>query len=261
MPINPTIVKLEEEVGALFLFAHQDDEFGVFAHIEAQIRSGITVHCAYLTDGQTANAKADERNKESLKVLGRLGVQPANIHFVGQNLGIADMALATNAHVARRWLHQMLSTSRQWSSVFVTAWEGGHPDHDVLHAITVQTAYQHGLLDVVRQYSLYNGAQLPRPWFRVMAPLKDNGPSLTIKLRLDQKFRFLLLCLQYPSQWRTWVGLWPFVLCKYLVWGVEQTQAVTLQRTLERPHTGQLLYERTGRSSFEALQEAIRPAV
>ncbi|HAK90971.1 MAG TPA: PIG-L family deacetylase, partial [Massilia timonae] len=42
MPIEPV---------ALFLFAHQDDEFGVFERIATLRRQGVRVACAYLTDG------------------------------------------------------------------------------------------------------------------------------------------------------------------------------------------------------------------
>ena len=36
---------------ALFLFAHQDDEFGVMHQIEKEIKSGSTVYCVYATTG------------------------------------------------------------------------------------------------------------------------------------------------------------------------------------------------------------------
>jgi LmbE family N-acetylglucosaminyl deacetylase len=43
---------------ALFLFAHQDDEFGVYQRILECRRRGLRVVCAYLTDGQTAGASS-----------------------------------------------------------------------------------------------------------------------------------------------------------------------------------------------------------
>ena len=58
---------------ALFLFAHQDDEFGVLQRIAHYRARGVRVACAYLTDGRTARAVSAERNAESRAVLQRLG--------------------------------------------------------------------------------------------------------------------------------------------------------------------------------------------
>ena len=35
----------------LFLFAHQDDEFGVMHQIEQEVKAGASVYCAYATSG------------------------------------------------------------------------------------------------------------------------------------------------------------------------------------------------------------------
>jgi len=64
---------------ALFLFAHQDDEFGVFQKIMDEQRQGRHVYCAYLTDGAFAGQSSLRRNRESLTVLTKLGVQEEDI--------------------------------------------------------------------------------------------------------------------------------------------------------------------------------------
>ena len=79
MPIEPV---------ALFLFAHQDDEFGVFERIATLRRQGVRVACAYLTDGQTAKSSAAQRNAESLAVLAQLGVAPGDVIFAGTPAGV-----------------------------------------------------------------------------------------------------------------------------------------------------------------------------
>ena len=58
--------------------------------------------------------------------------------------------------------------------VYLPAWEGGHQDHDAGHLLGLSLAAP-GLR--LRQFPLYQGAGLPGPFFRVMAPLPGNGPS------------------------------------------------------------------------------------
>ncbi len=60
---------------ALFLFAHQDDEFGVFQKIIDEVGKGRAVYCVYFTDGRFGKVSAQCRNQESLAVLLRLGVK------------------------------------------------------------------------------------------------------------------------------------------------------------------------------------------
>lgn len=76
------------EPTALFLFAHQDDECGIFQIIANELREGNHVYCAYLTDGDFNGVSPQRRNRESLNVLMKLGVQHQNVYFTGQELAI-----------------------------------------------------------------------------------------------------------------------------------------------------------------------------
>jgi hypothetical protein len=126
----------------------------------------------------------------------------------------------------------------------VTAWEGGHHDHDALHALAVTLAARRGLLARTWQYSLYQGAGLPGPLFRVLAPLPQNGPVRRWRLSWRERIAFLGYCLSYPSQRVTWIGLFPFVLLHYLLRGVQTLQPVDPARMAARPHAGPLYYEK-----------------
>jgi LmbE family N-acetylglucosaminyl deacetylase len=153
-----------DRASALFLFAHQDDEFGVFQVIEDCLRQGMRVRCAYLTHG--ANGSAATRNAESLAVLGQLGVARDDIFFAGDQLGICDARLSR---------HMAAAGAEQVALVCLPAWEGGHHDHDALHVLGLHTAERLGLGGSVRQYALYNAFRCPGPFFRVMSPLAANG--------------------------------------------------------------------------------------
>lgn len=74
----------------LFLFAHRDDEFGVFQKIIDELEKGHRVCCAYLTDRGFNGVSTQRRNRESLFVLQQLGAQRQDIYFAGNALGIPD---------------------------------------------------------------------------------------------------------------------------------------------------------------------------
>lgn len=248
---------LDAGPAALFLFAHQDDEFGVFERIASLRRQGVRVACAYLTDGQTASAGADTRNAESLAVLARLGVQRADVVFAGQLLGIGDARLPLHLETAGRWIGQWFDSFGAIEAIHVTAWEGGHHDHDALHALTVTLAATRGLLARTRQFSLYQAKDLPGPLFRVLAPLPVNGPATADKIAVSARLRYLRLCLAYPSQRTTWIGLFPFVLLHYLLRGVQELQGVDPARIHERPHAGALYYEKRKFFTWHQMNAAI----
>ncbi|MYN43989.1 PIG-L family deacetylase [Pseudoduganella sp. FT93W] len=254
MPIKP--------MRALFLFAHQDDEYGVYAAIADCVQRGLAVQCAYFTRGE--GALAQQRNQESLAVLARLGVAASAVSFAGDQLAIADASLPQRLHDAGQWLEQWLLQAPDQlqhggadsiDSIYVTAWEGGHHDHDALHALACEIAARHGLLERVRQYSLYNALGCPAPLFRVLSPLAQNGAVARQRLPWRQRWQHLRLCLMYPSQRNTWIGLFPFVLLHYLLRGEQQLQGVALARLQQRPHQGALYYENRRFYRWEQLQQ------
>ncbi|MBV6320425.1 PIG-L deacetylase family protein [Duganella violaceipulchra] len=237
---------------ALFLFAHQDDEFGVFQAIEDCRRQGWRVVCAYLTHG--AHGSAARRNDESLAVLAALGVPAADVLFAGDTLDIVDATLPRRLDAAGAWLAGHMAALPRLQLVCAPAWEGGHHDHDALHFLAVHTAARLGLGRQLRQYALYHAHRCPAPWFRVLSPLAANGAPQTSAIGWRDRLRHLRLCLRYPSQLTTWIGLFPFVLAHYLLQGRQALQQATPARTAERPHAGPLYYERRRFYRWEQLQ-------
>lgn len=236
----------------IFLFAHQDDEFGVFGAIEAVVRIGGRVTCLYLTSGTSAGLQSLQRNGESIAVLSSLGVARQDIHFLGSNLGIPDGQLHKHLETAYEGVEVIVEQSMPVSDVFVLAWEGGHQDHDATHLVGLAIAQKFHLLERTHQFSVYNGASLPWILFRTLSPLKANGPVVVQQTRWKDRFRYLCLFFKYPSQIGAWVFLFPFVLIDYLFFGGSQKlQAVDLERASNKPHPGRLLYERRGILSYD----------
>ena len=76
-------------------------------------------------------------------------------------------------------------------------------------------------------------------------------------VKMGGRWLHLRLCLQYPSQRMTWIGLFPFVLLHYLMRGTQTLQGVRLERMEERPHAGTLYYEYRNFCRWERLQERL----
>ena len=243
-----------ETAACLFLFAHQDDEYGVFHCLRQSLQDGYEVYCAYLTDGGSQSAR---RNKESTAVLKKLGVPQNNILYPGSELNLQDGKLHSQYAQALPWIEQWLANRPNVHAVYVPAWEGGHPDHDTLHALAVHAVAKINARIQLMQFPLYNGYRCLGPFFRALHPLPQNGTPVTSKISLRDRIRYLRLCLCYPSQRRAWTGLFPFVFMHYLVWGTQSLQPVSEQRLRQRPHAGALYYERRKFSTWEEINKSL----
>ncbi len=238
---------------AVFLFAHQDDEFGVYQQILAERQRGRRVVCAYFTTGVPPGGDPSRRDRESLSVLGRLGVREADVVFAGTRLAIADGNLIESIPLAYVWSRAWLTSFESVAAIYMPAWEGGHPDHDGLHAVAAELCSELGIAGRAWQFPLYNGDRCPRPFFRILSPLRANGPVTATRIPWARRIRFLKYALSYPSQRGSWVGLFPFLLLHYLVSGSQSLQAVRRERILQRPHDGLLYYEHRRFSTWDAL--------
>ncbi len=239
-------------MASLFVFAHQDDDYGVF-HCVAEDARKDSVHCIYLTDGGIAR---ERRNRESLDVLARLGVTAENVHFLGQDHNFEDGRLYLQLESAVRVLSAFLEQHNDISRIFVPAWEGGHIDHDAAHAAVLLAVRNVGLAVPVLQFSLYNSWRCPRPFYRVMRPVAD-APMQKIHIPLASAYRYVTLPWHYPSQWKIWIGLYPFILYAYLVRRTILIQEAAFERLLQRPHDGPLYYERKPENTYAALHACI----
>lgn len=242
---------------SLFLFAHQDDEFGVYNKITEDVRNGNLVYCAYLTTGTSSNLSSTRRNNESISVLTSLGVKKQNIFFAGDILGIADSELHKSLSKAKEWIKEWVNGYPKINSIYIPAWEGGHHDHDILHAIMTVISHQGGYISLVRQFPLYNSSGSSGPLFNVLLPLRDNGPVEATRILLFDRLKHLVYCFRYPSQLRSWVGLFPFVLLYYLTVGEQRLQSVSFARLKNKPHGGKLFYEKRNRFTWNDMVKLI----
>lgn len=232
----------------LALFPHPDDECAVFPWLQAAVRDGRDIHCIWVTDGGFGGQDIERRNRESVGVLSRLGLEITAMHFVGACWNIGDGELYRRLDEVVPRLLEKFGRLAETAELVIPAWEGGHQDHDAAHlaglALASDTTH-------VRQYSLYQGQGLRGPWFKVLTPLPENGRQDWIETTLLERIGHACRCLSYRSQWRSFVGLLPFYLLRMLRRDAFVLQPVDPGRTADRPHQGLLLYERRGGPSWQ----------
>lgn len=239
---------------ALFVLAHQDDEFFCLPFISRALAEGKHVKCVYLTNGGYGGQPIDRRITESLKVLQAVGIDAANVTFLGVQEKIPDGLLHLHAAQVFVALRSFCQRNRP-SQMFVPAWEGGHQDHDVCHALALYVSISLGLARP-KQFPLYHGNR-SKPLFRVMSYLTSNGNVEFVHIGLKQALRNLATAFAYPSQWKTWLGLLPFAAWKILFTRTYTLQPTDVSRLSYRPHEGQLLYERRGFCAFDSVAACI----
>ncbi len=250
-----------KQASAIFLFAHQDDETGILQKILDEIQCSRKVLCVYRTNDTQNNEVTVRRNEESVAVLTKLGVARDNVIFAGAELNIHDGELLHHLTSARLWLEAFLAKQHSVSAIYLPAWEGGHHDHDALHAVGVTVVNRAGLETRTHQFPLYNAFKCFGPFFRVLLPLTANGLTTSKKISWSNRFRFLRYCLSYPSQTISWVGLFPFMFLHYIIWGVQTTQPISVTRIQQRPHRGRLYYEHRKYCTYEKLAGLIISAL
>jgi LmbE family N-acetylglucosaminyl deacetylase len=240
----------------VFFFAHQDDEYGVFGRLGELISEGIDVWCIYLTDG-ASRTRSELRNSESLRVLESFGVTSDRVVFAGQALGVGDGKLISFLNTVEEWTTSFLNEIGPFKEIYVPAWEGGHPDHDLTNAILRRVIRVMGLSTKCFQFPLYHSAGNKNLLFHAMECLPSNGPVIQKRILLKKRLRYFLLIRHYRSQWRTWIGLFIPVFFSIVIKGDQQLQEVAIDSPLTKPHPGRLFYEIRGWAQFGEVQHAV----
>ncbi len=237
----------------LFLFAHQDDEFGVFHEIRQTLVRGERAVCIYLTDGGGGKATPEARNAESTRALTGLGVPRGDIEFLGTKIGIHDGTLPENL---QRCLDELVVRADQLAPVrrVVThAWEGGHQDHDAAHLLGVALAVRLNILEASRQYPLYR-APGNRFFLTFSSPMPENGPVERNKIPLNDRLASLARMTCYPSQLRVMLKLAPQQAWDYLTDGTQKLQPLSVERLYTRP-AAEFLYEKWDMFSYDKFRQ------
>jgi LmbE family N-acetylglucosaminyl deacetylase len=242
----------------LFVFAHQDDEYAAAPWIVEELSAGSAVACVYLTNGGLRVAP-EVRDRESRSALRSLGVPNDAIVFLADgNDRIADQALAARSLDGLAWLESWIARSGfAPARVYAPSYEGGHHDHDAAHVIAAVIAADHGSIDDAWHFAIYNGYHCPRPLFSTLKQLPSTVASRRPRLPVGRRVELSVLCRQYASQRRTWLGLFPGAFLERVILAREAVVRFDVSRLMERPHSGELLYERLFDLSYAAFDARI----
>jgi LmbE family N-acetylglucosaminyl deacetylase len=240
-------------MSTLWLLAHFDDEYLALPLILQRLRAGTPQRFLYLADYRTP-ALARRRLGETRAFLARFGIDPDAAVHAGAGSGALDGALVRSLPALWAAVEAHLPAEPP-SELIVPAWEGGHPDHDACAALGVKLQAALPGRPVVRQFGLYNGKGVPGPLFRY-APLPENGPTERVRLAKADWLRWAAGVSAFPSQLHVWSTLWPALFAGCAARGF-QVQTLDPARIGQRPHPGRLLYERTGRGSWEEVAERV----
>ena len=224
----------------LFLFPHQDDEYFVAPFLQQR---HARARCVFLTTGDFHGASGAVRNAESRRALRLLGVPEHRIDFAGDRLRVPDNGLA--ARLTEVFARLQSDHGRDLENVITPAWEGGHPDHDAACLLGHALAARSGGVPV-REFAAYRAHPVVPYFYKVMKPLPGAAAD---GVRFTRENFGLFRC--YPSQWRTWLGLFPPLLVNYLAGGRTGLYRAGRRDFGVRPHGGRLYYEYRGWNTFD----------
>jgi len=172
---------------------------------------------------------------------------------VGLGSGAQDGQLHRHAAELIPRLDAALASIGPVERFVIAAWEGGHPDHDVVAALAARAAKG----ATIEQFALYNRRGLAALPFQAGAPIPENGPVRKVRLSVRGWLAWALAVIDYPSQAKTWLGLWPSMFANYLLRGGYGVQRLDPARLDVRPHEGDLLYERRFGVSYDEVARTV----
>jgi LmbE family N-acetylglucosaminyl deacetylase len=204
----------------LFIFAHQDDETvlaGIIARIVGDDRCGTFVWwtngdgLAPLT-GESPRAYAKIRMAEAAEAMRRLGAQPHR----KRDLDSSEIEnyrrlthVAAGGQLRQAALHYFMAEAERVERaireadpdrVFLLAWQGGHPEHDLTHLMTVR-AVQKLRQETGRPIPII---QCPAYEYVILCALRFNpwfdGDRRRIELSLEERQKKRAVFDAYPSQ-------------------------------------------------------------
>lgn len=241
-------------MSVVYILAHCDDEYAALPLILEAKAAGHDQVFLYVAENRGADLPG-RRMSEVRTFLAELGLPPGCADYVSQGSGAYDGQVHLHLPACLAALRRRLDAIPQVDKIVIAAWEGGHADHDACAALAAVLAAERGV--GIEQFSLYNRRGLKALPFQACAPIPENGPVRQVRLSPGQWLRWALLVRCYPSQATSWLGLWPSMFTGFLLRGGYGVQTLDPARLFQRPHAGDLLYERRFGVSYEAVAQAV----
>ena len=241
------------------VLAHQDDELCIFNRLN-NFAYKENIFIFYMTSGMDisfSKNRLSKRDLESLNVLRKLGVKKENIFFLGRKNLINHNQLYKHLSLAFKVLLLNLKKIKGYNTVYTHSLEGGHEDHDACNYLIKAINLKYNFFNICYQFSAYHGKNLPFIFFKVFNPISENGKIYKKKYHFFDRFKFIYLLFFYKSQLKIWLGLYPFIIFKYLFYRNDEIQKIKKSLFIRRPHKGKLLYEKRGYCSYDRFKKKI----
>lgn len=238
----------------VYILAHCDDEYAALPLILEAKAAGQDQVFLYVAENPGA-AVADRRLGETRAFLAGLGLPEESATYAVSGVEAYDGQVHRRLEPCLEQLRERLAAIGHVERFVIAAWEGGHADHDACAALTAVLAAERGA--AIEQFGLYNRRGLSALPFQACAPIPENGPVRRVRLSLGQWLNWALLVRRYPSQASSWLGLWPSMFAGFALRGGYGAQRLDPARLGERPHAGDLLYERRFGVAYAEVAEAV----
>ncbi len=245
-------------MAVVYILAHCDDEYAALPLILEARAAGREQVFVYVAEIR-GEALAARRLAETRTFLSALGLPPASADYLAPGAGAWDGQVHLHLPACLDALRRRLATVAQVDQIVIAAWEGGHPDHDACAALAAILAAERGA--PIEQFSLYNRRGLSALPFQACAPIPENGPIRRLKLTPGQWLRWALLVRCYPSQASSWLGLWPSMFAGFLLRRGYGVQRLDPSRLFQRPHDGDLFYERRFGAPYGTVAAAVAAVI
>lgn len=233
---------------AVFVLAHHDDEFFIAATMRRLAATGAGASVVWLTIGGLGGSR---REAESRRAMALLGVEAAHQHCLRLPDG---RALAYLDEIVGRL--EALFLKLKPASVFVPAFEGGHPDHDTAQLAAAAALAKAGLSATLFEFPLYHRFQTR---FLTVGEFLSGSPE-PFHTRMWVRDRLLKkkLAAIYESQRPVLASLLALKGGPLLLhpWGEPCRQVPADRDYCKRPHEGRLAYEYYTRVRFKDFQAA-----
>jgi len=238
----------------LFIFAHPDDDVFIAGTMRKFLEHGGNVQAVWLTSGD-ARGNSQVREAELHVAMDLLGLAPAALHLLRRpNRGLLPVLDAVAGDLLGLFDRLGVGT------VFTTAYEGGHIDHDALNFAASQAALRATRRPDMLEFPLYNrtGALYTLGWR--INDFPPGGPAAR-RTELDAELiaRKHRMMRAYRSQ-RGDMLPFRFILSRTrLLRRGEPYRPIPLDRDyLTPPHAGILNYEKDRHACFEQFREAVQ---
>jgi LmbE family N-acetylglucosaminyl deacetylase len=154
----------------LFLFAHPDDEVVIAGTMKLLLEAGAEVYAAWTTSGDFIT-KREIRESELRRSMDILGLDESHTHL----LRYPDLGSVAMLEDLADTLTSLLETIAP-GIVFANAYEGGHPDHDIVNFLAYEASARLGITPDLFEFPLYNGTGPFRHWRWRINHFPPGGP-------------------------------------------------------------------------------------